>query len=95
MLEKKPAQSAAAGPKAKAEAATRVRKKAVTAPSTATVAGKPASAKQRDDVHERIQRRAYELWENEGRPAGREHANWLQAEREIAKSRSQRVGAHQ
>jgi Protein of unknown function (DUF2934) len=44
-------------------------------------------------MHDYIQRRAYELWENEGRPAGRDQAHWLQAESEIAKARGQRVGA--
>ncbi|WP_142847050.1 DUF2934 domain-containing protein [Telmatospirillum sp. J64-1] len=34
-------------------------------------------------VEEQIRRRAYELWEDQGRPAGREHEHWLQAEREI------------
>jgi hypothetical protein len=43
-------------------------------------------------MYERIQRRAYELWESEGRPAGRDEANWLQAESEIARARVQRVG---
>ena len=93
MLEKKPAKSAAATPKAKAGAAPRTTEKTVATPRMSTIAGEPASAKRRnDDMHERIQRRAYELWESEGRPTGREHDNWLQAEREIARTRSQRVG---
>jgi hypothetical protein len=37
-----------------------------------------------DHQYERIRRRAYELWESEGRPSGRAQANWLQAEAEIA-----------
>jgi hypothetical protein len=28
---------------------------------------------------EMIRRRAYELWEQEGRPSGAEHRNWYQA----------------
>jgi len=35
------------------------------------------------DLTQRIQQRAYELWEKEGRPQGREHAHWQQAEREV------------
>ena len=81
MLEKEPARSAEAKPKGKAEAAPRVKKKIVAAPTTRTAAGKPVAPRQpRAYLHERIQRRAYELWEREGRPAGRDHAHWLQAE---------------
>ncbi|MER9328467.1 DUF2934 domain-containing protein [Mesorhizobium sp. M0152] len=32
---------------------------------------------------ERIKRRAYEIWERQGRPAGREQENWDQAVQEI------------
>ena len=94
MLEKKTAKPAEAMPKGNAEAAPRATA-AVTKPGSRTAAVKPAAAKRRENIHERIQRRAYELWESEGRPAGREHANWLQAESEVARARSQRVGAHQ
>ena len=45
-----------------------------------------------DEMREYIQRRAYELWESEGRPAGRDQAHWLQAESEIARARGQRAG---
>jgi hypothetical protein len=31
-----------------------------------------------------IERRAYEIWERDGRPAGREEEHWRQAERELA-----------
>ena len=83
MLEKEPAKSAAAKPKGKAEAAPAVRN-TTTTPAGRTAAGRPAAAKRREDnMHERIQRRAYELWESEGRPTGREHAHWLQAESEL------------
>ncbi|HLT03092.1 MAG TPA: DUF2934 domain-containing protein, partial [Geminicoccaceae bacterium] len=37
-----------------------------------------------EDLHARVRRRAYELWESEGRPAGRDRDHWLRAEREIA-----------
>jgi Protein of unknown function (DUF2934) len=45
------------------------------------------------DVAERIRRRAYEIWEREGRPEGREQAHWEQAEREVAKVRGARQAA--
>ncbi|MCR6631637.1 MAG: DUF2934 domain-containing protein [Magnetospirillum sp.] len=32
---------------------------------------------------DRIRRRAFEIWEAEGRPEGRHREHWLQAEREI------------
>jgi hypothetical protein len=35
------------------------------------------------DLHERIRRRAYELWEQEGRPEGRAEEHWSRAEREV------------
>lgn len=35
-----------------------------------------------------IRRRAYEIWEHEGRPEGREHAHWDQARREVTAGRS-------
>jgi hypothetical protein len=35
------------------------------------------------ETFRRIQRRAYELWEAEGRPEGKEEAHWLTAEREL------------
>ena len=34
-------------------------------------------------LQEQIKQRAYQLWEQEGRPHGREDAHWQQAEREI------------
>jgi hypothetical protein len=41
----------------------------------------------------RIRQRAYEIWEREGRPEGREQAHWEQAEREVAKVRGARQAA--
>ena len=35
-------------------------------------------------IEERIRTRAYELWEAEGRPPGREVEHWLQAAQELA-----------
>jgi hypothetical protein len=37
-----------------------------------------------DDKHGSIQRRAYEIWEREGRPDGAHERHWREAEREIA-----------
>lgn len=36
-----------------------------------------------EDIRTRIRQRAHELWEADGRPAGRELQHWLEAEREI------------
>ena len=33
--------------------------------------------------HERIAKRAYEIWQSSGRPDGRHQDHWLQAEREL------------
>ena len=91
MLEKDTARSADAKPKGKAEVARRVSKRTAAPSAAHTAAVSPAPLRARkDDMHERIQQRAYELWESEGRPAGREHAHWLQAESEVAKARNQR-----
>ncbi|HYD30781.1 MAG TPA: DUF2934 domain-containing protein [Azospirillaceae bacterium] len=35
-------------------------------------------------VEGRIQQRAYEIWEREGRPHGRDWEHWLMAEGEVA-----------
>ena len=37
---------------------------------------------------EEIRSRAYDIWEREGRPEGRDHDHWRQAEREIGVDRS-------
>jgi hypothetical protein len=36
------------------------------------------------DLHERIRRRAYLLWEQEGRPEGQAEDHWHRAEAEVA-----------
>lgn len=33
--------------------------------------------------HDQIAHRAYQIWEADGRPIGREEKHWLQAEREL------------
>ena len=40
-------------------------------------------------THEEIACRAHDLWENEGRPEGRELEHWLQAESQIQQGRRQ------
>jgi hypothetical protein len=45
------------------------------------------------NIAERVRQRAYEIWEREGRPEGREQEHWEQAEREIAKVRGAREAA--
>ena len=39
-----------------------------------------------EDLEEQIRRRAYEIWEESGRPEGMESEHWEQAAREIAAS---------
>jgi len=58
--------------------------------SSGTKAEKPAArrpatdrAGHRDPTPAEIERRAYEIWEAKGRPAGTEAENWAQAEREL------------
>ena len=36
-----------------------------------------------DDQNERIRKRAHEIWEEEGRPEGREYTHWLRARADI------------
>jgi len=42
------------------------------------------------ELHDAIARRAYELWEAEGRPAGRHHEHWRRAEDELRRARGGR-----
>ncbi len=37
-----------------------------------------------EKLRQEIQRRAYDIWQQEGRPPGREVDHWLRAEREIS-----------
>ena len=39
----------------------------------------------RRDFHEKVSARAYEIWEWEGRPHGREREHWRQAEADLKK----------
>jgi uncharacterized protein YjbJ (UPF0337 family) len=50
---------------------------------TAEGNAKDAATQSSGDRERRIRDRAYELWEQEGRPDGREHAHWREAESAI------------
>src|SRR5436305_8946907 len=41
-----------------------------------------------DDFDERVRQRAYEIWESEGHPHGREQQHWERARRELADQRA-------
>ena len=80
MLENEQIRSAAAKPKrSKAAGATEAKARV-----SRTAGHKPgASARHEGDLQQRIQQRAYQLWESEGRPEGREQAHWQEAQREL------------
>jgi hypothetical protein len=40
---------------------------------------------------EKVRARAYEIWEHEGRPHGRDHDHWRQAEREVGNDKTKPV----
>jgi hypothetical protein len=42
-----------------------------------------------DDLVQRVRERAYKIWEENGRPDGREIEHWLQAERDLSRDRGQ------
>ena len=42
------------------------------------------------DKHEQIRQRAYEIWEEEGRPVGAELRHWLQASDEFSEDEEPR-----
>jgi hypothetical protein len=89
MIEKKPARTVAGKPKAGKATTTKDTTKAATArPVAPRTAAWTSGAGPRPgvDLRARIERRAYELWERDGRPEGRDHAHWQQAEREIGAS---------
>lgn len=51
-------------------------------------AGRKAASKSRSgetDRDRRVRERAYEIWEQEGRPSGRERDHWERADREVGK----------
>jgi hypothetical protein len=58
---------------------------------SATPAGAPQRSPRergKDSREQKIRRRAYELWEQDGRPAGRADDYWHRAEREVAADKS-------
>lgn len=57
-------------------------------PSPGSVATRGAVPPRDEDLHDAIARRAYEIYEANGRPAGREAEHWAQAEREVRAERS-------
>jgi hypothetical protein len=102
-----PKQESSIENQSKAKAAPKTRTASTTTSSSATGnKAKPAASRAKaastggvrrtgngGDVAERIRQRAYEIWEREGRPEGREQEHWEQAEREIAKARGARQAA--
>ncbi len=45
-----------------------------------------------DDHDERVRKRAHEIWEEEGRPEGREYSHWLRARAEIRAEDGEKPG---
>lgn len=85
MLENTKAKSASA-PNASAARTGKTKAIPIKAASRSAARKTAAAGWSREELHERIQRRAYELWEREGRPEGRDHAHWYQAELEITRA---------
>jgi hypothetical protein len=50
------------------------------------------SANSRNVIHESIAVRAYELWEQSGKPENQSDALWLQAEQELVTGRKKATG---
>ena len=62
--------------------------------NSATLSGAAQPAPSDSDAEPReqkIRRRAYELWEQDGRPAGRDDDYWHRAEREIDAESADRI----
>lgn len=47
------------------------------------------------DHQERIRQRAHEIWENEGRPEGRDADHWTQAEQELREQSAENPAGEQ
>lgn len=41
------------------------------------------------DLEKRVRERAYEIWESEGRPEGRQHEHWQQARAEFSEAKAE------
>ena len=96
MLEKAPAKSVAAkratdkaqATKDPVEAAARKGAGRRTTASRTAVRKTAAGNAHGIDLQALIRQRAYELWERDGRPEGRDDAHWQQAEREVGAART-------
>lgn len=87
MSEQKPARAVATRSRAGTAKTTR--------DTTGTAAARPArktaakaGSRHGIDLQALIRQRAYELWERDGRPEGRDHTHWQQAECEIGATRA-------
>jgi len=60
-------------------------KAAPASPMAAVSDSPPASS---PPTYEEIAARAYDLWQEQGRPEGRERENWIEAERQLAAERT-------
>jgi hypothetical protein len=45
-----------------------------------------------ESIEERVRQRAYRIWEEEGRPEGREHEHWQRAVRDVEAQASTDAG---
>jgi hypothetical protein len=55
-------------------------------PTTSTERGKTMNPPAREPSHDDIARRAYALWEKDGRPFGRDLDYWLRAEADLRRA---------
>jgi hypothetical protein len=51
----------------------------------------PGGTRMDHDLERRIRERAYEIWEDEGRPSGREALHWQQAATEFAEAQREQA----
>ena len=77
-------------PKSKRTTAPAVTKAAPKAAKTATIKTKRASKPRptQEITSEQIARRAYFIWEQQGKPAGKEAEHWMLAEKQIKAEQS-------
>ena len=54
-----------------------------TQPEMTQSSSKPVSSVFNGDFEEQVRRRAYEIYESQGRPHGRDQEHWQQAEAEV------------
>lgn len=97
MATRSPQTKTETAPKAK-KATKATAKKAATAKSAPKSAAKSASKTAGrktatpevvvTQTHDEIARRAYQIWLAKGKPIGRDHENWSEAERELSRTAS-------